>query len=84
MRGAAGGWRGEGAALQPDTGSATGAPAVAAVLGYPPGASDQLVNDYLRATRRAHDVVELEGSYAAWSQWTAQQHDLATTGEDAR
>ena len=37
------------------------------------------------ALRRAgHDVVELEGSYAGWSQWTAQQHDLATTGEDAR
>jgi [glutamine synthetase] adenylyltransferase / [glutamine synthetase]-adenylyl-L-tyrosine phosphorylase len=32
--------------------------AVASVLGYPPGASDQMVNDYLRATRRAHDVVE--------------------------
>ena len=37
------------------------------------------------ALRRAgHDVVELEGSYAGWSQWTAQQHDLATIGEDAR
>ena len=37
------------------------------------------------ALRRAgHDVVELEGSYAGWSQWTAQQHDLATTGEAAR
>ena len=37
------------------------------------------------ALRRAgHDVVELDGSYAGWSHWTAQQHDLATTGEDAR
>lgn len=37
------------------------------------------------ALRRAgYDVVELEGSYAGWSRWTAQQHDLATTGEDAR
>jgi glutamate-ammonia-ligase adenylyltransferase len=32
--------------------------AVASVLGYPPGASDELVNDYLRATRRARAVVE--------------------------
>ena len=32
--------------------------AVARVLGYPEGASDQLVNDYLRTTRRAHSVVE--------------------------
>ena len=32
--------------------------AVAQVLGYPPGASDQMVNDYLRTTRRAHAVVE--------------------------
>ncbi|HEX8781043.1 MAG TPA: bifunctional [glutamine synthetase] adenylyltransferase/[glutamine synthetase]-adenylyl-L-tyrosine phosphorylase, partial [Nocardioides sp.] len=32
--------------------------AVAAVLGYQPGESDQMVNDYLRTTRHAHDVVE--------------------------
>ncbi|WP_372727726.1 bifunctional [glutamine synthetase] adenylyltransferase/[glutamine synthetase]-adenylyl-L-tyrosine phosphorylase [Nocardioides sp.] len=32
--------------------------AVAAILGYPPGDSDALVNDYLRITRRAHAVVE--------------------------
>ncbi|HQR28224.1 MAG TPA: bifunctional [glutamine synthetase] adenylyltransferase/[glutamine synthetase]-adenylyl-L-tyrosine phosphorylase, partial [Nocardioides sp.] len=32
--------------------------AVASVLGYPPGDSDRMVNDYLRATRRAHAVVE--------------------------
>ncbi|MEI2713466.1 MAG: bifunctional [glutamine synthetase] adenylyltransferase/[glutamine synthetase]-adenylyl-L-tyrosine phosphorylase [Nocardioides sp.] len=32
--------------------------AVAAVLGYPYGASDEMVNDYLRTTRRAHGVVE--------------------------
>jgi glutamate-ammonia-ligase adenylyltransferase len=32
--------------------------AVARVLGYPPGSSDQMVNDYLRTTRRAHAVVE--------------------------
>ena len=32
--------------------------AVAGVLGYPQGSSDQLVNDYLRTTRRAHAVVE--------------------------
>ncbi|MCY4726489.1 bifunctional [glutamine synthetase] adenylyltransferase/[glutamine synthetase]-adenylyl-L-tyrosine phosphorylase [Nocardioides sp. STR2] len=32
--------------------------AVAQVLGYPQGASDQFVNDYLRTTRRAHAVVE--------------------------
>lgn len=32
--------------------------AVARVLGYPPGSSDQVVNDYLRTTRRAHAVVE--------------------------
>ncbi len=32
--------------------------ATAAVLGYPPGGSDEMVNDYLRITRRAHDVVE--------------------------
>ncbi|NPD06635.1 bifunctional [glutamine synthetase] adenylyltransferase/[glutamine synthetase]-adenylyl-L-tyrosine phosphorylase [Nocardioides sp. zg-1308] len=32
--------------------------AVARVLGYPPGSSDEMVNDYLRATRRAHAVVE--------------------------
>ncbi|WP_394214091.1 rhodanese-like domain-containing protein [Brachybacterium vulturis] len=37
------------------------------------------------ALRRAgYDVVELEGSYAGWSRWTAEQHDLATTAEDAR
>lgn len=34
--------------------------------------------------RAGYDVVELDGSYAGWSQWDAQQHDLATTGEDAR
>ena len=32
--------------------------AVAAVLGYAPGESDLMVNDYLRTTRRAHAVVE--------------------------
>jgi glutamate-ammonia-ligase adenylyltransferase len=32
--------------------------AVASVLGYRPGATDELVNDYLRATRRARAVVE--------------------------
>ncbi len=32
--------------------------AVASVLGYRPGSSDRMVNDYLRVTRRAHDVVE--------------------------
>lgn len=32
--------------------------AVSSVLGYPPGSSDVMVNDYLRTTRRAHDVVE--------------------------
>ena len=32
--------------------------AVAAVLGYAPGHSDAMVNDYLRTTRRAHAVVE--------------------------
>jgi glutamate-ammonia-ligase adenylyltransferase len=31
---------------------------VSYVLGYGPGASDELVNDYLRATRRARAVVE--------------------------
>jgi len=32
--------------------------ATAAVLGYAPGSSDEMVNDYLRITRRAHDVVD--------------------------
>ncbi|HXH77499.1 bifunctional [glutamine synthetase] adenylyltransferase/[glutamine synthetase]-adenylyl-L-tyrosine phosphorylase [Nocardioides sp.] len=32
--------------------------AVARVLGYAPGDSDRMVNDYLRTTRRAHAVVE--------------------------
>ncbi|WP_101524798.1 bifunctional [glutamine synthetase] adenylyltransferase/[glutamine synthetase]-adenylyl-L-tyrosine phosphorylase [Nocardioides houyundeii] len=32
--------------------------AVAIVLGYEPGDSDRMVNDYLRTTRRAHAVVE--------------------------
>jgi glutamate-ammonia-ligase adenylyltransferase len=32
--------------------------AVAAVLGYRPGETDAMVNDYLRTTRRAHGVVE--------------------------
>ena len=32
--------------------------AAAAVLGYQPGASDEMVNDYLRITRRARAVVE--------------------------
>ena len=37
------------------------------------------------ALRRAgYDVVELEGSYAGWSRWAAAQHDLGTTGADAR
>jgi glutamate-ammonia-ligase adenylyltransferase len=32
--------------------------AVAVAVGYPPGGSDVLVNDYLRRTRRTHAVVE--------------------------
>jgi len=32
--------------------------AVASIMGYPPGSSDELVNDYLRATRLAHGVVD--------------------------
>jgi len=32
--------------------------AVAAVLGYKPGETDAMVNDYLRTTRRAHAVVD--------------------------
>ncbi len=32
--------------------------AMAAVLGYPPGGSDEMVNDYLRITRRARAVVD--------------------------
>jgi len=32
--------------------------AVASMLGYAPGASDEMVNDYLRITRRAHAVVD--------------------------
>jgi [glutamine synthetase] adenylyltransferase / [glutamine synthetase]-adenylyl-L-tyrosine phosphorylase len=32
--------------------------AVAHIRGYPQGDSDQLVNDYLRVTRRARRVVE--------------------------
>jgi glutamate-ammonia-ligase adenylyltransferase len=32
--------------------------AVARVLGYAPGSSDEMLNDYLRTTRRAHAVVE--------------------------
>jgi glutamate-ammonia-ligase adenylyltransferase len=32
--------------------------AVAGILGYPPGESGRMINDYLRVTRRAHDVVE--------------------------
>jgi glutamate-ammonia-ligase adenylyltransferase len=32
--------------------------AVAHVCGYGPGESDELVNDYLRVTRRARAVVE--------------------------
>ena len=32
--------------------------AVAAVLGYKPGETDAMVNDYLRTTRRAHSVVD--------------------------
>ncbi len=32
--------------------------AVASILEYPPGASDAMVNDYLRITRRAHAVVD--------------------------
>ena len=32
--------------------------AVASVMGYPPGASDELVNDYLRHTRRTRAVVD--------------------------
>ncbi|RYB90028.1 bifunctional [glutamine synthetase] adenylyltransferase/[glutamine synthetase]-adenylyl-L-tyrosine phosphorylase [Nocardioides oleivorans] len=37
---------------------ATERAAVAGVLGYPQGSSDQMVNDYLRTTRRAHAIVE--------------------------
>ena len=32
--------------------------AVASVLQYPPGASDEMLNDYLRTARRAHAVVD--------------------------
>ena len=32
--------------------------AVASVMGYPPGASDEMVNDYLRHTRRTRAVVD--------------------------
>lgn len=32
--------------------------AVAALLGYPAGESERMVNDYLRTTRQAHQVVE--------------------------
>jgi [glutamine synthetase] adenylyltransferase / [glutamine synthetase]-adenylyl-L-tyrosine phosphorylase len=32
--------------------------ALSLLLGYPPGEADRLTNDYLRATRRAHAVVE--------------------------
>jgi len=32
--------------------------AVASILGYPAGATDEMVNDYLRVTRIAHGVVE--------------------------
>ena len=32
--------------------------AMAAVLGYPPGGTDEMVNDYLRTTRRASAVVD--------------------------
>jgi glutamate-ammonia-ligase adenylyltransferase len=32
--------------------------AVATILGYPPGGTDEMVNDYLRATRRARAVVD--------------------------
>ena len=32
--------------------------AVAITVGYPPGGTDQMVNDYLRRTRRTHAVVE--------------------------
>ena len=32
--------------------------ATAAVLGYPSGGTDTLVNDYLRCTRRARSVVD--------------------------
>ena len=32
--------------------------AVASVLGYPAGSSDQMVNDYLRAARRARGIVD--------------------------
>jgi [glutamine synthetase] adenylyltransferase / [glutamine synthetase]-adenylyl-L-tyrosine phosphorylase len=32
--------------------------AVASVLGYPPGGTDEMVNDYLRTTRRASAVVD--------------------------
>jgi glutamate-ammonia-ligase adenylyltransferase len=32
--------------------------AVALTVGYPPGRSDQMVNDYLRRTRRTHAVVD--------------------------
>ena len=32
--------------------------AVASILGYPDGSSEQMVNDYLRTTRRARAVVD--------------------------
>jgi glutamate-ammonia-ligase adenylyltransferase len=31
---------------------------MAAVLGYAPGGTDEMVNDYLRTTRRARAVVD--------------------------
>jgi glutamate-ammonia-ligase adenylyltransferase len=32
--------------------------AVASIMGYPPGSTDQMVNDYLRTTRRSREVVD--------------------------
>jgi glutamate-ammonia-ligase adenylyltransferase len=32
--------------------------AVASIMGYPPGSTDQMVNDYLRTTRRSRSVVD--------------------------
>ena len=48
------------AASRPTSCRATPAsrPRSPSVLGYPPGESDEMVNDYLRTTRRARAVVE--------------------------
>jgi glutamate-ammonia-ligase adenylyltransferase len=32
--------------------------AVAAIMGYPPGSTDEMINDYLRTTRLSRSVVD--------------------------